>query len=127
VHVVPGLLEGIQDILKTAGIDRIRVPYHPSLWLGRRAPLAWFGKRFQRTALRLGFRFERFYYPSQPDRSSFNRWVRCLNRTIDSEVLVHPACRNDIQWASPSDTYQEERVGEYRLLRLLDIETGKKG
>ncbi|HUO58356.1 MAG TPA: ChbG/HpnK family deacetylase [bacterium] len=122
VHAVPGLLDEISDILKAAGIRRVRVPYHPSLWLGRRVPIAWLGGTLRGAAQKLNFAFLPFYYPTARDFSSFNRLVHCLNRTARSEVIIHPASRNDIPKASPSDSYREGRVAEFSLLRLLSLE-----
>jgi predicted glycoside hydrolase/deacetylase ChbG (UPF0249 family) len=122
VHAIPGLLEQIHDILKEAGIHHVRVPYHRSLWLSARAPLAWFGKAAQKAVKRLGLSSDPFYYPSAKDLSSFNRLVHCLNRTNRTEVIIHPAFRNDISRESPSDPYRQHRVMEFNLLRLLALE-----
>lgn len=123
VHAVPGLLGEVSDILRVSGIQNIRVPYHPSLWLSFKAPLAWFGKTIQRVVQSLRFESMPFYYPTRKDFSSFNRLVSCLNRTNRSEVIIHPAFRNDIARESPSDSYREHRVREFDLLRLLALET----
>ena len=122
VHAIPGLLGEISDILKASGIRNIRVPYHPSLWWSWRAPLAWFGRTVQKAARGLHFASMPFYYPTGRDFSSFNRLVHCLNRTDRTEVIIHPAFRNDIARESPSDSYREGRVVEFNLLRLLAIE-----
>jgi predicted glycoside hydrolase/deacetylase ChbG (UPF0249 family) len=122
VQILPGMLEGIQDILHARGIRRIRIPYHPSLWLGKKLPLAWWGKSLGPIAHRLGFASDPFYYPAPSDLSSFNRLVRCLNRVRGSEVLVHPAVDNDIPQVAPSDGDGRWRVAEYSLLRLLALE-----
>lgn len=123
VHAVQGLLGEISDILRASGIRNVRVPYHPSLWLSFKAPLAWFGKTVQGAVQNLRFSSIPFYYPTQKDFSSFNRLVRCLNRTNRSEIIIHPASRNDIARESPSDSYRQHRVREFDLLRLLALET----
>ena len=122
VHALPGLLPEISGILKASGIRYVRVPYHPSLWLGLKAPLAWLGKTMLKAVRGLEFDFLPFYYPTAADFSSFNRLVRCLNRTLRSEVIIHPAFRNDIARISPSDSYRQPRVREFDLLRLLALE-----
>ncbi|HVZ79742.1 MAG TPA: ChbG/HpnK family deacetylase [bacterium] len=122
VHAVPGVLEALSKTLHAQGIRQVRVPYHPSLWWGKRALVAWFGRSLKDRVRWLGFRTEPFYYPLPGDLSNFNRLVRCLNRVADSEVLIHPAIHNDIPQAAPSDGYREGRVNEFNLLRLLALE-----
>lgn len=122
VHTVPGLLDEVADILREFGVRRVRVPYHRSLWFGRKAPIAWLGHTVEKAAKRLQFSFDPFYYPTLGDFSSFNRLVHCLNRSVQTEVLIHPAFRDDIAQEAPSDTYRRHRVIEFNVLRLLSIE-----
>jgi len=127
VHAVPGFLGEVADILRDAGVREVRAPYHPSLWFTGRAVIAFLGWSLRPVLARLGFESPPFFYPSRTDFSSFNRLAAALNRVADSSVLVHPSSRNDISDAAPSDTYREERVGEFKLLRLLPMEPPRRG
>jgi predicted glycoside hydrolase/deacetylase ChbG (UPF0249 family) len=125
VHAMPGLLDELSDILKKTGIRYVRVPHHWSLWISGRMMIAFFGMTIRRVVNRHSYDFDPFYYPTKSDFSGFNQLVRRLNRIARSEILIHPAARNDIAKTTPSDTYREERVQEFRLFRLLALEIGE--
>lgn len=122
VHALPGLLDAVADILKKEGIRYVRVPCDPTVgWSLRRRIIYGMGKMMSPAVKRHGFRHLSLWYPRSRELSSYNDMVWSLNRVHDSEVLVHPAAYDDIAACAPYDPYRQERVAEYRVLRLLAL------
>ncbi len=121
VHVLPGLLETVADILRRKGIRYIRVPYHRSLWLGSKAVLAFLSRNMAARGL-MGFQSLPFAYPGNKDFTTVNRLIRALNRVEGSEVLIHPAAYDDLSLDAPFDGLGRYRVDQFRSLRSLALE-----
>jgi predicted glycoside hydrolase/deacetylase ChbG (UPF0249 family) len=120
IQVVPGLLETLAPRLRTAGIRYVRLPYDRSLLFTRRFPLfvlSWLARARLR---RLGFEHSpTFFYPGAAHFRDHG-WLRArLARDPAAEVIVHPARENDMADLEYSDIYTEERVTEFRALRML--------
>jgi len=122
VHALPGWINSVADLLKKAGIRYVRVPCDRTLGMSpRRWVIYAMGRMLTPSVRRHGFRYRSLWYPRYADIASYNNMVHRLNRISDSEVLVHPAAFNDMPVAAPYDPYQEERVAEFRVLRLLAL------
>ncbi|MGZ7079649.1 MAG: ChbG/HpnK family deacetylase, partial [Thermoanaerobaculia bacterium] len=59
IHIVPGVTAAIADILAERGIRDVRLPYDPSLWLSRLAPVNVLSLALRRTLDARGLRYRR--------------------------------------------------------------------
>lgn len=121
IHIVPGIMAAIAPVLQQFGIKKVRLPYDPSHWLGRKAPLAFF-------AWMSGFQLKKFNLTSRPciypATSRFfdpGKLYAQLGRNPQAEVIVHPAQVNDLASLEFPDSYTAERVIEYRALSMLEF------
>lgn len=124
-HVVPGVLGSIADLLKAEGIEEVRLPYEPSLWLSRLAPLNVLSLMTRRALRRNGFRSRRVLYPQRKDFLDQGRLRALLTGDPSAEVIVHPAVADDFAAFSVADPYSAGRVTEYRSLRMLGTALGE--
>ena len=120
-HVVPGVMEQLAVSLKREGIEEVRLPYEPSLWFSRLAPLNVLSLFSRRTFRRHGFGFRRVVYPQKRHFLDQGRLRALLSRHPDAEVIVHPAVADDFAAFAVADPYSAGRVAEYRALRMLGI------
>ncbi|MGZ7081317.1 MAG: ChbG/HpnK family deacetylase, partial [Thermoanaerobaculia bacterium] len=119
IHIVPGVTAAIADILAERGIRDVRLPYDPSLWFSRLAPVNVLSLALRRTLDARGLRYRRCLYPLKRDFLDFAR----LRARIapDVEVIVHPADEDDFAKYKVDDRYSADRVIEYRALRMLSV------
>ena len=120
IHLTPGILESLTDLLATSDIREIRLPYDPRLWLTGKWPLNLLSLRLKTVLSRKGFSSRPFYYPSTSDFMDQGFLRTKLSKTVaGTEVIIHPANSNDASvWEFP-DSYVEGRVTEYRALKML--------
>jgi predicted glycoside hydrolase/deacetylase ChbG (UPF0249 family) len=119
VHLVPGLLAAVADILRAEGIEEVRIPYDPALWLGRKAPINMLALLARRAASRLGLRYRRCVYPSMRDFRDHGKLRAKIARRPEAEFIVHPAAEDDFERYRVADPYSGGRTIEYRALRML--------
>jgi predicted glycoside hydrolase/deacetylase ChbG (UPF0249 family) len=119
IHLSPGLLDSISDLIQEEGISCVRCPYDPSLWLSPKAVLnllsLWAAKRLRA----LGFSSLPCFYPQNSHFLDPGKFRAALIRNPGSEIIVHPARSNDLTRLSIPDPYTDGRVLEYRVLKML--------
>jgi predicted glycoside hydrolase/deacetylase ChbG (UPF0249 family) len=119
IHIVPGLMEELASRVKKAGIQTVRLPYDPGLWLSAKFPLLIFSYLSRSTLKRHGFQSMRVFYPSLIHFQDHGLLRAKMNENPFAEVIVHPAIRNDLAEIRFPDPYTEGRVREYQALRML--------
>ncbi len=122
IHLLPGLLNEISDVLKGAGIGRVRLPYDPALWLTPKFPIVVLALLARASLRRNGFEYRPCLYPRMKHFVDHGRFRTALSRTPGSEVIVHPATFNDFLKWNVADTYSAGRVSEFEALRMLGVE-----
>jgi predicted glycoside hydrolase/deacetylase ChbG (UPF0249 family) len=125
IHLSPGLIDAISDLIQAEGITCIRCPYDPSLWLTPKAVLNLLSLWASRRLKALGFRSLPCFYPQNSHFLDPGKFRAALIKNPESEIIVHPARRNDLTELSIPDPYTEGRVLEYRVLRMLRPLNGK--
>jgi predicted glycoside hydrolase/deacetylase ChbG (UPF0249 family) len=119
IHLSPGLIDAISDLIQSEGISCIRCPYDPTLWLTPKAVLnilsLWAANRLKS----LGFRSLPCFYPQNAHFLDPGKLRAALIRNPGSEIIVHPARSNDLIRLSIPDPYTDGRVLEYRVLKML--------
>jgi predicted glycoside hydrolase/deacetylase ChbG (UPF0249 family) len=124
IHVLPGLLAAMAPVLQESGIEWVRIPCDPRQLLTVRAPLpmaAWLARG---SARRLGLRSLPFHYPSLRDMQTGSAWSIGLQRLTAgrlTEIVVHPASRDDMRDLEYPDSYGAGRIREYAALVRLDV------
>jgi predicted glycoside hydrolase/deacetylase ChbG (UPF0249 family) len=119
IHLVPGILDAIADLVQAAGIQCVRCPYDPSLWLGPKAILNLLSLRASQRLKALGFSSLPCFYPQSSHFLDPGRFRAALAKNPESEIIVHPARSNDLVRLAIPDPYTDGRVLEYRVLRMF--------
>jgi len=119
IHIVPGLLASVADVLSERGIRDVRLPYDRSLWFSRLAPVNLLSMALRRTLDARGFRYRRSFYPLKRDFLDFARLRARIEP--DTEVIVHPSNEDDFAKYAVDDPHSADRVIEYRALRMLSV------
>ncbi len=119
IHLVPGILDGVADLLRTARIKKLRLPYDSSLWFTTKAPLNILSCLAKAKLKKNGFESLPCSYPQFHAFMDQGKLRLLLEKNKNSEVIVHPAAFNDIATLDPPDPYQAERVLEFYALRML--------
>lgn len=119
IHLIPGLVGKIAAVLKSEGIFEVRLPYHPSLWLSKQFPINVLSLLASREVRKFQFRSLPCFYPKSRTYESPGRLHFQMSRFAESEIICHPAIQNDLASIDPPDSYQAERVTEFRCLELL--------
>lgn len=119
IHIVPGLLNEIGDLVKDAGIETVRLPYDPDLKFSGRAPLLIFSKMTQGAMRKYHFKAMTVFYPKLIHFQDHGLLRAKINQNPTAEVIVHPAIRNDIGELKFPDSYTDGRVREYHALQML--------
>jgi len=120
IHILPGFVSLVAEDLKAYGVQRIRVPYHFSLWFSSRWILCLLSVLARKEVLREKFQMSSFYYPSLRDFKDHARFRQRLSLAKSSEVIVHPACGSALEFSAIKDVYRDERFIEYCSLRKLE-------
>lgn len=122
IHLVPGVIEAISDLLHESGIRQIRLLQDQTLWMSRRFPLLILSKLAESKIKKFGFESLPCFYPSL---SHFRdpgllRSALLQNATQQpTEVIVHPSAHDDLELLGIPDSYTAERVQELKALRML--------
>jgi len=119
IHIVPGLIAAVADILAERGIREVRLPYDPSLWFSRLAPINLLSLIARRSFDQQGLRYRRVVYPQRKDFRDPARLRMRISRDPEAEVIVHPAFEDDFARYGVDDSYSAERMTEFRALRML--------
>jgi predicted glycoside hydrolase/deacetylase ChbG (UPF0249 family) len=119
IHLTPGLLAAVSDILRDAGISEVRIPYDPALWKSRKAAINVLAILARGAAVRAGLRYRRCYYPSMRDFLDHGKLRRKIARSPEAEIIVHPAAENDFERYRVADDYAAGRTTEYQALQML--------
>jgi predicted glycoside hydrolase/deacetylase ChbG (UPF0249 family) len=119
IHLVPGLMDVIADLVQAAGIKQVRLPYDPSLWLTKKIPLLLMSIRARSRLKHYRFEFRPCIYPRVNDFSDPKQLRYRLIQNPEAEVIVHPAEKDDIGTLEIPDSYTAGRVTEFRALQML--------
>jgi predicted glycoside hydrolase/deacetylase ChbG (UPF0249 family) len=119
IHLVPGLLDAVADILQAHGIREVRLPYDPALWTTGKFPLNLLALWARRAAKRHGFASRPCFYPKHEHFLDPGRLRADLARFRDAEVIVHPARFDDLDTLEFKDSYTAGRVVEFHALKML--------
>jgi predicted glycoside hydrolase/deacetylase ChbG (UPF0249 family) len=119
IHLVPGLLDEIADLIRAAGIRRVRLPYDASLWRSSKAPLAILSLLVRAKMKRYGFESLPCIYPQEADFRDHGKLRARLAQSPEAEVIVHPAEVNDLETLEFPDSYTNGRIMEFQALRML--------
>ena len=123
VHILPGVLRALAPVLRERGIRQVRVPFDSRMLATIRAPLPLMAWPARYTVMRLGLEALPFHYPRLRDMQDQEKWARDLQKIAGSgptEMVVHPARRDDVASLEYPDSYGAGRVTEYRALLRLD-------
>ncbi|MGZ6334179.1 MAG: ChbG/HpnK family deacetylase [Bdellovibrionota bacterium] len=121
-HLLPGLLGSVADIVRAAGIPRVRLPYDPALWWTPKFPLNLLSWLALGRVRRLGFEYLACFYPQGGDFLDQGMLRAKLARAKlgqISEIIVHPASPRGLEPFEYPDSYVHERVTEFQALRML--------
>jgi predicted glycoside hydrolase/deacetylase ChbG (UPF0249 family) len=121
IHLVPGLIDSVADLIQKSGIQKVRLPYDPKLWKTSQAPLILLSILARRKFIHHGFESLPCIYPQKGYYLDQGKLRARLAKHPQSEVIVHPAETNDLATLEFPDSYTNERVLEYRALRMLSL------
>lgn len=122
IHLVPGLLDALADLIREAGIRTIRIPDDSKLWLSGKFPLLILCVFARRALKRHGFSTLPCFYPAFNYFEDHSSLRVALSRHPGHEVIVHPAATSDFTALQIPDPYTTGRVTEYLALRMLSGE-----
>lgn len=122
-HVYPRVLPTLTPLLKEFGIVQVRIPYDPATWAPGRAVINLLALLARRHLTQVGIASQPFYYPTLIELKNPELLRSRLAERPSSEVLVHPATRDDFTEHSIDDPYRSGRVHEYTTLRGLESRT----
>ncbi len=116
IHMVPGLLHHIADILVEEKIEIVRYPYNRRQFFNpAKAFLNILSMMARPTFLRWKFQSFPVFYPDLSDFKDLARLKARLAKYPLHEIIVHPALFDDVQ----DDTYTVQRILEYKRLSEL--------
>lgn len=119
IHLTPGLLAAVADVLREQGIDEVRIPYDPALWTSRKAAINVLALLARGAASRAGLRYRRCLYPSMADFLDHGKLRAKIARRPEAEIIVHPATEDDFERYGVADSYAAGRATEYLALRMV--------
>lgn len=121
IHLVPGVIDTLAPVIRSHQIGWIRLVADRKLIFTLKAPLFFFSW-FARFRLRaLGFRFLPCFYPQSAHFRDHGLFRSELARNPEAEVITHPAEVNDFVKHRVPDVYAEQRVLEFKALRMLSF------
>jgi predicted glycoside hydrolase/deacetylase ChbG (UPF0249 family) len=121
IHLVPGLLDQVADLIQTAGIHQVRLPYNRSLWWSNKAPLNLLSLLARSKLKKYDFESLPCVYPKETVFYDQGQLRALLAQSPQSEVIVHPAAINDLGSLEFPDSYTSGRIIEFRALRMLGV------
>jgi predicted glycoside hydrolase/deacetylase ChbG (UPF0249 family) len=119
IHLIPGLIDAVSDLLKLAGIEKIRLPYDRTLWLSPQFPILLLSLLAAPRMKRHGLNSLECSYPKKSFYLNHGALRAKLAKKPHAEVIVHPAEWNDLDTLEYPDSYTHGRVLEFQALRML--------
>jgi predicted glycoside hydrolase/deacetylase ChbG (UPF0249 family) len=124
VHLLPGLIPRLADLIHAAGIRTVRVPYDPALWPTARSPVNALALLARSAIARAGFSSLPFRYPGAGMFRDHLMLRQAVAEHPEAEILCHPAC-GDPAGLPTRDPYREGRITEYQALRMLAFDRAR--
>jgi predicted glycoside hydrolase/deacetylase ChbG (UPF0249 family) len=121
IHLTPGLLDGIADILKEKKIHQVRLPYDPALWLSPQMPIVLLSCLLRGKLKQHSFQYLPCLYPRQATFRDQGKLRAQIGKKFKSEIIVHPAEIDDLHQLEFPDSYTSGRVIEFEALRMLRL------
>ena len=119
LHIAPGVLRSIADILKEEGIHEVRKPVDDRLWKTSKFPLNVFGHGLSSVLKAYDLTSLPFAYPDAPLFRHEEALQEFFALNAGREILVHPAAAMDFEQLGIQDTMTDERVVQYEALKAL--------
>lgn len=119
IHMVPGLLDTLFDLVQKEGIKRVRLPYDPKLWKSSKFFLLILALLARPRFKKHGFEFFPFIYPQEESIRDQGLLRATLAKKPEAEIIFHPAEMDDIGNLEFPDPYREGRVTEFLALQML--------
>ncbi len=125
MHLAPGLLDDVADLIQKYQLKNVRYPYDSTLLFTPKVIInllcLWARNSFDR----MNLLWRKCFYPLKKDFLDQARLRSRLSRTEGYEVIVHPADSDDVSLLKFKDNYSADRVKEYRALRMLKPQSFK--
>jgi predicted glycoside hydrolase/deacetylase ChbG (UPF0249 family) len=122
IHIIPGLIDALADVIQAAQIKMVRLPYDGALWFSAQAPIALFALLARSRLRSYGFVSRPCFYPQKIHFQDQGRFRARLAKLPHAEVIVHPSTLDDVQSLELPDIYSAGRVDEFRALRMLGLQ-----
>lgn len=119
IHLAPGMITALAPLLEARGIREVRLPYESRLWFGPKAAINLLSVLARGSFRKHGLRWLPCHYPSSQTFADPGRLRADLARRPGTEVITHPASRDDIAALGIPDSYTAGRVTEFRALSML--------
>lgn len=116
IHLLPGLLDIVADLLKEFKVPEVRLPLDWSLMASPQLPLVPLSLMMVRSLKKNGFRSSPFAYPPQGVLENPERLAKYLRGKSGFEILTHPAEQIDFNKLGIKDELRDERVRQYETL-----------
>ncbi len=124
IHLVPGVLPTLGELLQNARISYVRIPYDFRLWFSTKFPLNLLSILAQPNLKKFGLKTEKCFYPLGADFLDQGKLRRQLLGTQSTEIIVHPAAVDDFKIYQIQDSYTSGRITEFRALKMLSYTEG---
>lgn len=121
IHLVPGTLNSIGDLIQDAQITRVRLPYSHSLWFSKKFLINILSIFALKHFKKFNFQYSAFYYPLKREMKDINFLISQINANPKSEIICHPALYDDSGPETYTDSYTDQRVSELHTLQNLAI------
>lgn len=121
VHVFPLVASCLANsALAQKTVSTVRIPLDDDVWQARKFVIGVLARRARRAYGKQGWKTKPFYYPMGIELlNPLSLAERLTNLDPATEVIFHPARRNDLVEIGSTDPYREMRVQEYETLRQL--------
>lgn len=123
IHLVPGIIDLLAPQIQQSGIQKVRLPYDPTLWKTSQAPIAFLSILARRKFKKYGFHSLPCIYPKTTlytDQGKLRALLaKRLSQTPSAEIIVHPAEINDFSSLEFPDHYTSGRVIEFQALCMF--------
>jgi predicted glycoside hydrolase/deacetylase ChbG (UPF0249 family) len=104
---------------------RVRIPYDPSLWLSKKAPINLLSLLSSRIFRMAGWSSAPFVYPNfETVKNPFKLGSLLKTMPDSSEIIFHPSAKDDLEDIGSQDTYRSQRCVEYHGLTQLPTVLG---
>ncbi len=123
VHLVPGVIDALSELLHENDLRQVRLPIDMRLWRTRKLPLLLLAAAARRRLERNDLEFLPCFYPTAAHFRDQRRLLATIEQLCamhgDVEVIAHPAAYNDLDDLAWPDPYREERILEFEALLAL--------